>query len=199
MSILNLKSLFILLFLFSDRITEGADGLAELKILAVREGGEVGAGKVKASLLVNQRLVNRRGNDIGNEHIVRALRNDLAELAFEGQRRLGDRGRGDLEALFCRKTAFFELIDLSARQHTAGIGGANEVHGSQIDTKFASLLDNFIGMARRTHRNIERGRVGRDNSTPRDRDRVRLFTLAGTAYYYSGQGREKCAALPFLF
>ena len=199
MSILNLKSPFILLFLFSDRIAEGADSLAELEIFSVREGGEVGAGKVKASLLVNQRLVNRRGNDIGNEHIVRALRNDLAELAFEGQRRLGDRGRGDLEALFCRKTAFFELIDLSARQHTAGIGGADEIHGSQIDTKFARFLDNFIGMARRAHRNIERGRVGRNNSTPRDRDRVRFFALAGTGYYYSRQRSEKSSAFPFEF
>ena len=75
---------------------------------------------------------------------MRALRNDLAELAFERQRRLGNGGRGDLEAFFGRELAFFELIDLSARQHAASISGADERNGNEIDAKFARFLDDLV-------------------------------------------------------
>ena len=191
--------LFGVLFLFSDRIAEGADGFAELEILAVGEGGEVGTAEVQTSLLVDQRLVHSRGDDVGDEHIVRSLRNDLAELAFESQWRFRNRGRGDLEALFGRKLAFFELIDLSSRQHTAGIGGADEVHGHQIDAEFARFLDDLIRMARGAHRDIKRGRMRRDDAAPSDSDRVWLFALTGGGDYDSRQRREESAAFPFLF
>ena len=186
------------LFLFPYRISKRTDSFSKLEIFAVGEGGKVGTAEVQASLLVYQRLVHSRGDDVGDEHIVRALRNDLAELAFERQRRLCDRGRGDLEAFFGRQFAFFELIDLSSRQHTAGIGSADEVHGHQIDAEFARFLDDLIRMARGSHRDIERGRMCRDDAAPSDGDRVRLFALTGGGDYDSRQRREESAAFPFL-
>ena len=54
-------------------------------------------------------------------------------------------------------------------------------------------------MARGAHRNIERGRMRRDDAAPRDGDRIRLFAFAGRGDYYSGQRRQKRDAFPFLF
>lgn len=76
--------------------------------------------------LVYNGIVNSDRNDVSNEHIVRAERNNVRHLAFKRERAIRKRGAGDRNGRRFAKSAFLEFIYILACYDTRFVGGADK-------------------------------------------------------------------------
>jgi len=171
------------------------DLFAQRKVFAVGEGGKVGALHAQFALVVEQLFIGADGDDVGDEHIVRAQRDDVGHAALQRKRALGDGGAGDLASLLACQAALGEFIHLGARIHAAIVGGADEVGRGEVEGEFTALLDDLIGMALWANGNVGLGRVGVENTRPGDCDDIALFHRPA-ADHDGRQGAEQRRALP---
>jgi len=184
-----------LFLLFHRRKPKLPDFFAQRKILAVGEGGKVGALHAQFAPVVEQLFVGADGDDVGDEHIVRAQWDNIGDSALQRERALGDGGASDLASLLACQAALGKFIHLGARVHAAIVGGADEVGGGEIEGELPALLDDLIGMALWANGNVGLGRVGVENSRPGDCDDIALFHRSA-ADHDGRQGAEQRRALP---
>lgn len=114
-------------FLFlADRKTECSYLFAEFEICSVCVSHEPRFFNAQFAALVYNGIVNSDRNDVSNEHIVRAERNNVRHLAFKRERAIRKRGAGDRNGRRFAKSAFFEFIYILACYDTRFVGGADK-------------------------------------------------------------------------
>lgn len=194
------KSLFLLwvLLFFLRRKSERADLFPELEVFAVCERGEVGAVEPQLAALVQQGLVDVDVEDIGEEHVMRAERDDLGDAAFQREGRLCDHGAGDLFRWLGGEGAFFEFVDLGARVDAAIVDGADHVGGGEVDDELAAFFDQLVGVALGADGDVGFGRDGVGDARPGDGDDVGgVRRPAGD--HHGRDGGDEGTAAPGLF
>ena len=111
----------------SDRKTKTADFFPQLKVLSMRERGQMGPGQTELALFVKILRVNVDCGDISQEHIMGAERDNLCYPALQADRALRqDRSRYS-KAFLNLQPAGLELIEPPPGTDAAEISGAD--HG----------------------------------------------------------------------
>lgn len=156
-------------FLFGNGKAEGAELFAKLEIFAVCKGGESRFVKTELACGIEKLFIDADIHDIRDKHIVRAERNDIADLTIDRHRGFRD-GRASeifkIRVKIWSELTFLEFIDLFSRFHAAKIRGADKLLRCQIDDKFAAFLNDGIRMAGGTNGDISFWRMCAENARP---------------------------------
>ena len=99
---------------------------------------------VELALFVYQRLVDIYGHDLGDEHIVAPLGNDLSHPALNGNGRLGYLRRRHGVALHGYQLHLRQLILVLSGSNPAVIHGAHQGGGHHVYNELAALLNDII-------------------------------------------------------
>lgn len=179
--------------------TEIADLFAKLKVFAVGERRKLCPIDAESSVFIEEFIVEADSHDVGHEHIVRAERDHVRNLAVDGHGCLRDGRAGealDVGRDLGGESHHLEFVHLSTRSHAAEVSGFCEAFARQIDDKFTAFFDECVGVTLGAHGDIGLGRMGAENARPPDGDDVRFAVCPHAGDHGRGDGRDECAAFP---
>ena len=133
------------------RESEGAYLLSKGEIGSVGVRHQTRLFNVQLALLVDEVLCDIHGGYLRDEHIMRALRQDLSHLALDGDGSLSDLRRGDRVAFLRVELHLAELILVLSGLYAAVVKGAHKRGRHHVDDELAAFLDDIIGISLRSY------------------------------------------------
>ena len=124
-----MSALFPFLFLsgsfFGNAVTECAKFFSKQKIFTVRVGHKTCPVQMKFTAIINSVCIYSDGDNVGEDHMMAAQRQNLSDAAFDIDGTLCDAGHGDLTRCLWCQTKLPKFIDIPAGADAAVIGGAH--------------------------------------------------------------------------
>ena len=142
----------------------------------------------RTRLIIHVPAVRQDIHHPGDEHVVRAERDDLLHLALDGEGRLLDEHAMDDLRRCGGELHLLELIEIPARTHTAPVGRIGERLVGEVDDELPVAFDDLVGVPGRANGDVAHGRVRAYRARPTSRKEV-VFLLVLAAGNQCGRHR----------
>ncbi len=124
-----MSALFPFLFLsgsfFGNAVTECAKFFSKQKIFTVGVGHKTCPVQMKFTAVIDRVCVYSDGDNVSENHMMAAERQNLPDAALNIDGTLGDAGHGDLTRRLWRQMKLLKFIDVPAGADATVIGGAH--------------------------------------------------------------------------
>ena len=175
---------------------EASERFSLSEVVSVGVIEEAGGTEVEGSGSgVDQGVLGKHVDHIGNEHVVASELDYLLHPALDGQRGLGDVGASHFLALHRGEACLLPLVVIGSRPHSHPIRGTGHGGSGEVDGELHVVPDHGIGVTLGAHGDIAHGRIGADGAGPGHCEHV--ATLHGaTCDYHRREGIDHSARFP---